>query len=112
MSRNIDVSIVYGLRDQQWLQQLSVPRGTSAYELIKLSGFMDSIDDLKDQELTLLSIGVFAQKIDGDYLLQEGDRVEIYRPLTADPKEVRRQLALLGKTMGKTTAKTAGKDKS
>lgn len=107
MSHNIDVSVVYGLRDQQWLKQLSVPRGTSALELIELSGFMDNIDDLKDKLLEQLVIGVFAQKVASDYLLQEGDRVEIYRPLTADPKEVRRQLALLGKTIGKTTGKTS-----
>jgi len=48
-----------------------------------------------------LSIGVFSQKVAHDYLLEEGDRLEIYRPLTADPKEVRRQLALIGKTMKK-----------
>ena len=44
---------------------------------------------------------MYADKIEPDYLLEQGDRVEIYRPLLADPKEVRRQLALVGKTMGK-----------
>ena len=75
-------------------------RGTTAGELIEKSGFLKSIDALSQQTLSDLSLGVFAQKVTLDTLLEDGDRVEIYRPLTADPKEVRRQLALLGKTMG------------
>jgi len=62
---------------------------------------MNEIPALEAQSISELTIGVYADKIELDYLLEEGDRVEIYRPLTADPKEVRRQLALLGKTMGK-----------
>lgn len=59
------------------------------------------IPELADANLAELKLGVFSEKVDGDYLMQEGDRLEIYRPLLADPKEVRRQLAALGKTMGK-----------
>ena len=39
------------------------------------------------------SVGIFSRKVTLDYLLSAGDRVEIYRPLLADPKEVRRQKA-------------------
>lgn len=97
----INVSIAYATKEKQWLYEAFVARGTSAQELIEMSGFCAQIDALKDKEIDSLSIGVYAEKIDLDYLLEEGDRVEIYRPLTADPKEVRRQLALMGKTMGK-----------
>ena len=96
----IEVSLVYATREKQWIYQTRVARGTSAEELIKNSGFNQEIDDLVSQAIEELTIGVYAQKVAHDYLLQDGDRVEIYRPLTADPKEVRRQLALLGKTMG------------
>jgi len=77
-----------------------VARGTSAQDLIELAGFMDDIEELAEKSTDDLLIGIYAEKVDLDYLLEEGDRVEIYRPLTADPKEVRRQLALLGKTIG------------
>jgi len=97
----ISVSVAYATPEKQWLHETTVARGTSAQELIELSDFMNEIPALEAQSISELTIGVYADKIELDYLLEEGDRVEIYRPLTADPKEVRRQLALLGKTMGK-----------
>lgn len=97
----ITVSVAYATSNKQWVQEFTVLRGTSAQELIEKSNFLRDIESLKNFELGSLTIGVYAQKVEMDHLLEEGDRVEIYRPLTADPKEVRRQLALLGKTMGK-----------
>jgi Uncharacterized protein conserved in bacteria len=97
----IKVSLVFVTEKKQWLWEAQVARGTNAIEFVQLSGFLEQIDELKDLALTSLKLGVYAEKISSDYLLEEGDRVEIYRELTADPKEVRRQLALLGKTMGK-----------
>lgn len=97
----INVSLVYATAAKQWIFEQNVARGTSARELIELSDFHETISSLNDIELSQLDIGIYAQKIPLDHLLEEGDRVEIYRPLTADPKEVRRQLALMGKTMGK-----------
>jgi len=97
----IKVSVVYATTEKQWLYESNVARGTSAQELIELSGFMQEVGGLRDESISELNIGVYSEKIALDYLLEEGDRVEIYRPLTADPKEVRRQLALMGKTMGK-----------
>ena len=96
----IDVSVVFAMPTKQWCYQATVDRGFSAQDLILQSGFLDSIDSLNGVELQLLDIGVYAQKVELDYLLQAGDRVEIYRPLLADPKEVRRRLAKLGKTIG------------
>ncbi|MCL4158081.1 UNVERIFIED_CONTAM: hypothetical protein GTU68_028184 [Idotea baltica] len=75
-------------------------RGSSISDLIEESNFLTEIDSLVGQSIDDLSLGIFAQKASHDDLLEEGDRVEIYRPLTADPKVVRRQLALLGKTIG------------
>jgi len=97
----ITVSLVYACAEHQWIYDAIVARGTSARELIEESGFINQIESLSDENLDNLSIGVFSQKVAHDYLLEEGDRLEIYRPLTADPKEVRRQLALIGKTMKK-----------
>ena len=98
---SIEVSIVYALADRQWIRELNVARGTTAGELIAASGLLEQVEELTDTDLESLQIGVYAQRVELDYLLEEGDRVEIYRPLKADPKEVRRQLAKLGKTIGK-----------
>ena len=97
----ITVSLVYATAERQWLYEATVARGTSARELVIDSGFLDRIKQLSNQAIEDLSLGVFSQKVEHDYLLEQGDRLEIYRSLTADPKEVRRQLALAGKTMGK-----------
>ena len=98
---NIEVSIVYATPEKQSLVEKRVPRGTSAAELLELSGLMDEVEALKGCLIEDLQLGIYAKLIAHDHLLEQGDRVEIYRPLAADPKEVRRQLALLGKTMGK-----------
>jgi len=96
----INVSVVYATPKKQWLYETSVARGTSAQELIEYADFMTEVPELNEKDISDLMIGVYADKVELDYLLEEGDRVEIYRPLKADPKEVRRQLALMGKTMG------------
>jgi len=101
----IKVSVVYATTEKQSVYESTVARGTSAQELIEFSGFMNEIEALSSIKIDDLEIGVFAERVELDYLLEEGDRVEIYRPLTADPKEVRRQLALVGKTMGKAAGK-------
>jgi len=96
----ITVSIVYATAERQSIIEQTVSRGTTALELVSLSGIKKECADLRDMKDDQLTLGIYSQKVPLDYLLQEGDRVEIYRPLTADPKEVRRQLALIGKTMG------------
>jgi len=92
---NINVSIVYATKEKQWIFETVVARGTSAQELIEMSGFFEQVPELNKTNIDSLIIGVYADKVTMDYLLEEGDRVEIYRALTADPKEVRRQLALI-----------------
>jgi putative ubiquitin-RnfH superfamily antitoxin RatB of RatAB toxin-antitoxin module len=96
----INVSLVFATQQKQWIYEAQVARGTSAQELIESSNFSNTVEGLSVLELETIDIGVFSQKVALDYLLLEGDRLELYRPLTADPKEVRRQLALLGKTIG------------
>ena len=98
--QKIEVSIVYACKQQQWLKELTIQRGASVSDLIEQSGFLNEIDDLFNQSIEELSVGIYAKKTTLDELLENGDRVEIYRPLKADPKDVRRQLAELGKTMG------------
>jgi len=96
----INVSIVYAMPQKQWLLELQVTRGTNAEELVQMSKFLEQIDTLRGKTIEQLKLGVYSQKVTIDYLLEEGDRLEIYRELTADPKEVRRQLAKLGKSIG------------
>lgn len=77
--------------DRQELVSLEVQEGTTLAEAIDLSHVVEKFEGF---EPDLDRVGIFGQKASPDQVLRQGDRVEIYRPLLADPKEVRRQRAL------------------
>ncbi len=92
------VEVVYALPDWQTLLVLEVEPGTTALEAVRRSGILDRHRELAKGELDL---GVFGKRVAAEQVLVEDDRVEIYRPLLADPREVRRKLAAEGRTMGR-----------
>jgi len=92
----IEIEIIYALPNKVWRKAIQIKRGTSPLEAIKESGLFDDYSELVAKEL---SFGIFSKRVDDSYLLAQGDRLEIYRKLTADPKEVRREMAKAGKTM-------------
>ncbi|MGA9573728.1 MAG: RnfH family protein [Lysobacterales bacterium] len=85
------VEVVLAMPARQELVGLEVAAGTTLAEAIARSGVPGLFEDF---ELDLTKVGIFGQKAEPDLVLREGDRVEIYRSLVADPKEVRRQRAL------------------
>ena len=87
----IRVEVVLAMPARQELVVLEVPAGTTLAEAIALSGLPKMFEGF---ELDLTKVGIFGQKASPEQVLFEGDRVEIYRPLIADPKEVRRQRAI------------------
>ena len=89
--QTIQVEVVLAMPDRQELVSLQVEAGTTIAGAITLSGLPDKFEGF---ELDLSKVGIFGQKASPERVLVAGDRVEIYRPLIADPKEVRRQRAL------------------
>jgi putative ubiquitin-RnfH superfamily antitoxin RatB of RatAB toxin-antitoxin module len=87
----IPVEVVLAMPDRQELVSLQVEEGTTLAEAIELSGVPEKFGGF---EIDLTMVGIFGQKAEPGQVLRAGDRVEIYRPLLADPKEVRRQRAL------------------
>lgn len=87
----IHIEVAYATPDKQVLLGLSVPQGTTVAEGIERSNIQDEFPELK---MDLKEVGIFSRKVPLDYVLNEGDRVEIYRPLIVDPKEARRLRAL------------------
>lgn len=87
----IEVEVAYALPDRQALLRISVPAGTTALEAARRSGLEAQFPDLVISEESRL--GIFGQIVSPSQILREGDRVEIYRPLRADPKEVRKARA-------------------
>lgn len=95
-SANIAIEVVYALPENQVLLRLSVPRGTRMREAVLLSGIAAQFPGLDVQSCPL---GIFGKAVarPEERVLEEGERVEIYRPLIADPKEVRKQRAARAK---------------
>ena len=98
MQNDIMVEVAYALPEEQLIIPVRVPTGTTAEDAIKLSGVLQKFPEI---DLTVNKFGIFGKLTKPDTVLRELDRVEIYRPLIADPKEVRRQRAAEGKVMKK-----------
>lgn len=89
----LDVEIAYALPETQQLIELKVAAGTTAREAIENSGILQRFPEI---DLSKHKVGIFGKTVRLDRVLGPGDRVEIYRPLLADPKDARRRRA--GKT--------------
>ncbi len=85
---DLSVQVVYALPEEQFICDLRVPSGTTVQEALTLSGFQQRFAALGEEPLECAVFGVLAAP---EQVLQPGDRVEILRPLLADPKVRRRQ---------------------
>ena len=88
----ISVEVAYGIHERQAVLRVELPAGSTVAEAIERSGMRTQFPGLV---VDPAAVGIFSRKVSMEQVLREGDRVEIYRPLIADPKEVRRQRAAL-----------------
>jgi len=95
---SINVEVAYAMPEKQIIRVVNVDVGTTIGAAIVQSGIMMDFPDL---ELEEAKVGIFGKAAAMTTVLNDGDRVEIYRPLIADPKEVRRKRAAEGKVMKK-----------
>lgn len=98
MSDMINIEVVYALPEEQLLLKRSVPMGTTVAGAIQSSGVLDKHPEIGMDKNKL---GIFGKLTKADAVLRDKDRIEIYRSLIADPKEVRRKRAEEGKAMKK-----------
>jgi putative ubiquitin-RnfH superfamily antitoxin RatB of RatAB toxin-antitoxin module len=82
----IRVQVCYPSSPQPWLRDVTLPEGSTLRDALDASGI-----DVPGLDLATCPVGVFGKKKTLDTVLREGDRVEIYRPLVADPKDARRR---------------------
>ena len=87
-SDEIDVEVVYALPAEQAVMRLRLAAGATVLQAIQQSGLL-----VRYPQITLATarVGIFGKIVALDAPLSAGDRVEIYRPLTVDPKEARRR---------------------
>jgi hypothetical protein len=86
----IRVEVAYALPDEQALIAIEMEEGARVREAIERSGILRRFPGIK---LARGRVGIFGRQVEFDAPLSDGDRVEIYRPLAADPKEIRRERA-------------------
>ncbi|EJF20623.1 MULTISPECIES: RnfH family protein [Citrobacter] len=89
-SAKIVVEVAYALPEKQYLQRVTLQQGATVEEAIRASGLLELRTDI---DLNKNKVGIYSRPVKLADVLQDGDRVEIYRPLIADPKELRRQRA-------------------
>lgn len=94
--QQIHIEVAYALKKKQVLLQISLPFGATVESAIHRSGILTQFPEI---DLARNKIGVFSKLVKLDTELRDKDRVEIYRALIADPKEIRRQRAAEGKSM-------------
>lgn len=89
------VEVAYALPERQRIVQIEVTPGTTALQAVRQSAIEQEFPGLSVDETSAL--GIFGQAVKASQVLENGDRVEIYRPLLIDPKEVRRARAAKAK---------------
>lgn len=87
----IQVEVVLAMPTRQKIISLELAADSTVADAISKSGLPGSFEDF---DLNPETVGIFGRKVSPEQVLRDGDRVELYRPLIADPKEVRRQRAL------------------
>lgn len=84
---DVSVEVVYALPDRQYLKTVRLAQGSSVEQAIAASGLLELRPEI---DLKSNKVGIYSRPAKLNDLVNDGDRVEIYRPLIADPKELRR----------------------
>ncbi len=109
MPDSISIEVTYALPDKQTLLALRVAPQTTVEEALEQSGILKLHSDI---DLTKNKVGIWYKATKLTTTLNDGDRIEIYRPLIADPKEVRKKRAQKAVDEGRANKVTGGKTKS
>ncbi|MCU0756449.1 MAG: RnfH family protein [Xanthomonadales bacterium] len=90
----IRIEVAYAHPARQWLLTLTLPAGATVLDAVMQSGLPDTVPDLPP---LAGHVGIHSIPVPPTQALVDGDRVEIYRPLTIDPKDARRARAVKGR---------------
>ena len=83
----IRVEVVYALPERQYLRTVKLEEGSNVEQALLASGLLEL---RKDIDLKKNKLGIYSRPVKLVDTVNDGDRIEIYRPLIADPKELRR----------------------
>ncbi|KKO48409.1 protein RnfH [Arsukibacterium sp. MJ3] len=106
MAEPLTIEVAYALPAQQSLLTLAVMPGSTVQQVIEQSGICQQYPEI---DLTSQKVGVWSRPVKLDEQVKDGDRIEIYRPLIADPKDLRRRRAEKAKDEGRADKVTGGR---
>ncbi len=106
--KQIAVEVAYANPGKQALLEVVVEQGTTVEQAVKASGILQRFSDI---DLTVNKLGIWSRVCKLTDEVRDGDRIEIYRPLIADPKEVRKRRAEKAKDEGRADKVTGGRPK-
>lgn len=106
MAEQINIEVAYALPDKHSLLSVSVDAQSSIEDAIKASGVLELHTEI---DLTENKVGIWSRMAKLKDPVNDGDRIEIYRPLIADPKEVRKRRAEKAKEEGRADKVTGGR---
>jgi len=106
MAEQLSIEVVYGLPHKQSLISLVVSSNTTVEQAIVQSGVLNLYPDIN---LSKNKVGIWNRSCKLNDTLKSGDRIEIYRPLIADPKEIRKLRAQKAKDEGRANKITGAK---
>lgn len=86
----VRLEVVYARPDVQALERVELPPGATVLDAIRASGLLERFPEI---DLAKMDVGIYGTPAAPGDPVEEGDRVEIYRPLVADPKAARRERA-------------------
>lgn len=109
MTDSITIELTYALPDKQTLLTFSIASNTTVQQAIETSGILKLHPEI---DLSQNKVGIWYKTTKLDTTLKDGDRVEIYRPLIADPKEVRKRRAQKAVDEGRANKVTGGRAKA
>ena len=90
MDEGVRITVCYATAHEEFLRPMTVAPGATIGQAIEMSGVLEAYPDIN---LATQPVGIYAKKKTLDTVLREHDRIEIYRPLVADPKDSRRKRA-------------------
>ncbi len=109
MGEQIAIEVAFALPKRQTLLSLQVPVGSTIRQAIESSGILATYPEI---DLAVNKVGIWSRSAKLDEVLNAGDRIEIYRPLVADPKDMRRRRAEKAKDEGRADQVTGGRVKA
>lgn len=106
MAEQITVEVAYAKPERQSLLTLTVAANSTVEQVINASGILQQFAEI---DLTTQKVGIWSRPVKLQDQVKQGDRLEIYRPLIADPKDLRRRRAEKAKEEGRADKVTGGR---